>query len=61
MLMSLIHFAHNGVDHASEAEAAAHGSNDVILWVALALLLVAVVLFLLNKNPRKSHKKKSGK
>ncbi len=52
--MNIFYFAHNGVDHATQAEATAHNSNT--FWIVLAAsLLVAAVLYIayamLNKRP----------
>lgn len=40
----MVYLAHNGVDHGSAAEAAAHASSDIILSVALVTLVVFVLM-----------------
>jgi hypothetical protein len=40
--MNIVYFAHNGVEHATAAEAAAHEQN--INWPVIAAVTVVVVL-----------------
>lgn len=48
--MVLLHFAHAGVEHADEAEAAAHaaGSNNLPAILAVSIIVGAVVFVLLK-------------
>jgi hypothetical protein len=43
-MLSTIYFAHNGINHATHMEAAAHESN-VFVWVLLVTIALAAGLY----------------
>jgi len=42
-------FAHNGIDHATNMEAAAHQSNT-LAWVLLMSVIVAFMVYIIKKS-----------
>ncbi len=46
--MSIVYFAHNGVNHGSEVEAATHGSNTM-LWMIAATLATAAIVYVITR------------
>jgi hypothetical protein len=63
--MNIIYFAHNGVEHATPAEAAAHQDSTnwpVLIGVTIIVLLaVAVVIKLLSASEKEAKKDKKDK
>ncbi|MGH9858109.1 MAG: hypothetical protein ACRD4B_09730 [Acidobacteriota bacterium] len=58
-----IYFAHNGIDHASHMEEAAHQSSSTIIWIlGITLVTIAamylVVRFLNSQQVKKDDKEK---
>jgi len=55
--MNIQYFAHNGVDHATQADTATHSSSPGLSLVALTIGALAVVLvaaYLLSKSRNKT-------
>ena len=42
--MNILQFAHNGVEHASAAEAEAHNASQVLAIIAIIVIAVAVII-----------------
>ncbi|HTE22796.1 MAG TPA: hypothetical protein VK674_07230 [Candidatus Limnocylindria bacterium] len=48
MLLRL--FAHNGIDHATHMEAAAHQSNPTLVWVTVVVGITAALVYTIKRS-----------
>jgi hypothetical protein len=48
MAMIYSYFAHNGINHATEAEASSHQSNALLWIIAITLITAAAMFFIIR-------------